>query len=79
MLRPFVYSLRKNELHNRSMHISGMFKKANIESLKTNIEDVEADIETQKADIKRCFIFSKKKAWNKEAQNEYSSFCFAWR
>ena len=36
----------KNEIHNRSMHISGMFEKADIESLK-------ADIETQKADIER--------------------------
>ena len=34
----------KNELHNRSMHISGMFEKVDIESLKANIEDVEADI-----------------------------------
>ena len=49
----------KNELHNRSMHISGMFEKADIESLKANIEDVEADIETQKADIRnRLLSFS---------------------
>ena len=34
----------KNELHNRSMHISGMFEKADIESPKANIEDAEADI-----------------------------------
>lgn len=31
----------KNELHNRSMHISGMFEEADIES-------AEADIENQK-------------------------------
>jgi hypothetical protein len=49
----------KNELHNRSMHISGMFEKADIESSKTNIEDVEADIEAQKADIRnRLLSFS---------------------
>ena len=49
----------KNELHNRSMHISGMFEKADIESSKANIEDAEADIETQKADIRnRLLSFS---------------------
>ena len=49
----------KNELHNRSMHISGMFEKADIESPKANIEYVEADIETQKADIRnRLLSFS---------------------
>lgn len=49
----------KNELHNRSMHISGMFEETDIESSKANIEDVEADIETQKADIRnRLLSFS---------------------
>ena len=49
----------KNELHNRSMHISGMFEKADIESSKANIEDVEADIESRKADIRnRLLSFS---------------------
>ena len=49
----------KNELHNRSMHISGMVEKADIESSKANIEDAEADIETQKADIRnRLLSFS---------------------
>ena len=49
----------KNELHNRSMHISGMFEKADIENSKANIEDAEADIETQKADIRnRLLSFS---------------------
>ena len=49
----------KNELHNRSMHISGMFEKADIENSKANIEDAEADIETQKADIQnRLLSFS---------------------
>ena len=49
----------KNELHNRSMHISGMFEKADIEKQKANIEDAEVDIEKQKADIRnRLFSFS---------------------
>ena len=38
----------KNELHNRSMHISGMFEKADIESTKVDIESAEADIEIRK-------------------------------
>ena len=56
----------KNELHNRSMHISGMFEeadiesaKADIESAKADIESAEADIENQKADIRnRLLSFS---------------------
>lgn len=49
----------KNELHNRSMHISGMFEKADIESIKVDIESAEADIENQKADIRnRLLSFS---------------------
>ena len=48
-----------NELHNRSMHISGMFEEVDIESPKVNIENVEADIEKQKADIRsRLLSFS---------------------
>ena len=35
----------KNELHNRSMHISGMFEKADIERAKVDIESEEVDIE----------------------------------
>ena len=41
----------KNELHNRSMHISGMF-----ESTKVDIESAEADIENQKADIRNRLL-----------------------
>lgn len=56
----------KNELHNRSMHISGMFGEADVESIKADIESpkvkmesVEADIEKQKADIRnRLLSFS---------------------
>ena len=45
-----------NELHNRSMHISGMFEETDFESGKADIEDVEADIETQKADIRNKLL-----------------------
>ena len=49
----------KNELHNRSMHISGMFEEMDIESAKADIENAEADIEKQKADIQnRLLSFS---------------------
>lgn len=49
----------KNELHNRSMHISGMFEEADIESAKADIKSAEADIENQKADIRnRLLSFS---------------------
>lgn len=49
----------KNELHNRSMYISGMFEKADIESTKADIESAEADIGNQKADIRnRLLSFS---------------------
>ena len=49
----------KNELHNRSMHISGMFKEVDIEDVKADIEDVKADIEDAKADIRnRLLAFS---------------------
>ncbi len=43
----------KNELHNRSMHISGLLK-ADIESIKVDIEGTKADIESTKADIEKC-------------------------
>ena len=56
----------KNELHNRSMHISGKFEEADIESAKADIESAKADIENaetdnenQKADIRnRLLSFS---------------------
>ena len=47
----------KNELHNRSMHISGMSEEADIESAKADIESAEADIENQKADIRNRLLF----------------------
>ena len=34
----------KNELHNRSMHISGMFKEVDIEGAKVDIENAKVDI-----------------------------------
>ena len=46
----------KNELHNRSMHISGRFKKTDFESAKADIRNTEADIESQKADIRNKLL-----------------------
>ena len=37
----------KNELHNRSMHISGMFEKVDIESAKVDIENSKIDIQNR--------------------------------
>ena len=37
----------KNELHNRSMHISGMFTEADIENEKADIESAKADIRSK--------------------------------
>ena len=43
----------KNELHNRSMHISGVFEK------EVDIEDVKVDIESTKVDIRnKLLLFS---------------------
>ena len=41
----------KNELHNRSMHISGRFAEVDIESAK-----VKVDIESQKVDIRNKLL-----------------------
>ena len=41
----------KNELHNRSMHISGRFAEVDIESVKVDIESGEVDIESGEVDI----------------------------
>ena len=44
----------KNELHNRTMHVSGKFndlKKADIEDTKVDIEDTKVDIEKVKKEI----------------------------
>ena len=46
----------KNELHNRSMHISGRFKETDFESTKADIGNTEADIESQKADIRNKLL-----------------------
>ncbi len=53
----------KNELHNRSMHISGKFvdlKKADIEVRKANIEKIKADIEFKLAKIDESVILKTK-------------------
>ena len=46
----------KNELHNRSMHISGRFKETDFESAKADIGITETDIESQKADIRNKLL-----------------------
>lgn len=46
----------RHELHNRSMHISGIFadyQKADIEQKKADIEQKKADVGREKADIGR--------------------------
>ena len=46
----------KNELHNRTMHISGRFKETDFESAKADIGNTEADTESQKADIRNKLL-----------------------
>ena len=46
----------KNELHNRSMHISGRFEETDFESAKADIKNMEADIESKKADIRNKLL-----------------------
>ena len=46
----------KNELHNRSMHISGRFEETDFESAKADIGNMEADIESKKADIRNKLL-----------------------
>ena len=46
----------KNELHNRSMHISGRFKETDFESAKADIGNTEADTESQKANIRNKLL-----------------------
>ena len=45
----------KNELHNRNLHISGLWngKKVDIQDVKVDIQDVKADIQDVKVDIER--------------------------
>ena len=46
----------KNELHNRTMHVSGKFnnsQKADIKDTKVDIEDAKVDIEDTKVDIEK--------------------------
>lgn len=46
----------KNELHNRSMHISRRFEETDFESGKTDIRNEEADIESQKVVESQIFF-----------------------
>lgn len=46
----------KNELHNRTMHVSGKFsnsQKADIGDIKVDIEDIKVDIDDTKVDIEK--------------------------
>ena len=52
----------KNELHNRFMHISGLFdKKVDIEDVKVDIEDAKVDIQSTKVDIEDAKVDIRKK------------------
>ena len=46
----------KNELHNRSMHISGKFAKVDIENIKVDIENSKPDIKNTEVDIRKKMI-----------------------
>lgn len=46
----------KNELHNRSMHISGRFSEVDIENKKVDIENGKMDIESEKVDIRNKLL-----------------------
>ena len=46
----------KNELHNRTMHISGRFAEVDIERVKVDIESGEVDIESTKVDIRNKLL-----------------------
>ena len=46
----------KNELHNRTMHISGRFSEVDIERVKVDIESGKVDIESTKVDIRNKLL-----------------------
>ena len=46
----------KNELHNRTMHISGRSAEVDIERVKVDIESGEVDIESAKVDIRNKLL-----------------------
>ena len=46
----------KNELHNRTMHISGRFAEVDIERVKVDIESGKVDIESTKVDIRNKLL-----------------------
>lgn len=46
----------KNELHNRTMHISGRSAEVDIEKVKVDIESGEVDIESTKVDIRNKLL-----------------------
>ena len=56
----------KNELHNRSMHISGL--------LKSDIEDTKPDIEDTKSDIEKCLANIDESVRNKTVMHVVALF-----
>ena len=46
----------KNELHNRTMHISGRFAEVDIERVKVDNKRGEVDIESTQVDIRNKFL-----------------------
>ncbi len=56
----------KNELHNRSMHISGL--------LKSDIEDTKSDIEDTKSDIEKCLANIDESVRNKTVMHVVALF-----
>ncbi|MBQ4057696.1 MAG: hypothetical protein IJD40_02045 [Lachnospiraceae bacterium] len=58
----------KNELHNRSMHISGIF------DIKVDIEDAKVDIEDAKVDIRQKLLSSSSKVTDKTVNHALNIF-----
>ena len=68
----------KNELHNRSMHISGVFEEVDIENTKVDIESEGVDIENTKVDIRNKLLsfsdtISEKTIPNTQLSHEHHS------
>ena len=65
----------KNELHNRSMHISGLFdKKVDIEDAKVDIGSKKVDIEDVKVDIRKKLLSSSSKVTDKTVNHVLNIF-----
>ena len=65
----------ENELHNRSMHISGLFdKKVDIEDAKVDIQSKKVDIEDAKVDIRKKLLSSSSKVTDKTVNHILNIF-----